>query len=66
LDVGEPVKISDLAEKMIKLSDLEVIDNDGHGDIKITYAGLKSGEKLYEELLIGDNIGGTEHPRAKV
>ena len=63
LDMGEPVKIADLAEKLIKLSGLEIIDSEGHGDISIEYTGLRPGEKLYEELLIGDNVDGTEHPR---
>jgi len=63
LDMGEPVKIADLAEKLIKLSGFEVIDSEGHGDIEIQYTGLRPGEKLYEELLIGDNVDGTGHPR---
>ncbi|WEJ63152.1 polysaccharide biosynthesis protein [Thiomicrorhabdus lithotrophica] len=63
LDMGEPVKIADLAEKLIKLSGLEVVDSEGHGDIEIQYTGLRPGEKLYEELLIGDNVDGTDHPR---
>jgi len=63
LDMGEPVKIADLAEKLIKLSGLEIIDSEGHGDIAIEYTGLRPGEKLYEELLIGENVDGTEHPR---
>ena len=63
LDMGEPVKIADLAQKLITLSGLEVIDSEGHGDIAIEYTGLRPGEKLYEELLIGDNVDGTEHPR---
>ena len=64
LDMGEPVKIIDLAARMIHLSGLEVKD-DKHpnGDIEIQYTGLRPGEKLYEELLIGDNVSGTEHPR---
>ena len=63
LDMGEPVKISQLAEKLIRLSGLEIIDSEGHGDIEIRYTGLRPGEKLYEELLIGDGVDGTEHPR---
>lgn len=63
LDMGEPVKIADLAEKLIKLSGLDIIDSEGHGDIEIQYTGLRPGEKLFEELLIGDNVDGTEHPR---
>jgi len=63
LDMGKPVKIDDLAKKMIRLSGLEVKD-DAHpeGDIEITYTGLRPGEKLYEELLIGDNVSGTDNP----
>src|SRR5690554_6477444 len=64
LDMGEPVRIADLARKMIHLMGLEekTEDNPG-GDIKIVYTGLRPGEKLYEELLIGDNPQGTAHPR---
>lgn len=62
LDMGQPVKIADLAEKMIQLSGLSVrsVDNP-HGDISIEFSGLRPGEKLYEELLIGDNVSPTEH-----
>lgn len=64
LDMGESVKIADLARRMIKLSGLEVLDTEcPSGDIEIVYTGLRPGEKLYEELLIGDNVSGTEHPR---
>lgn len=63
LDMGESVKIADLAEKLIKLSGLQIVDKEGHGDIAIEYTGLRPGEKLYEELLIGDNVDGTDHPR---
>lgn len=64
LDMGEPVKIVDLAKKMIELSGLEVKDpNTGAGDIEIRFVGLRPGEKLYEELLIGDNVTWTKHPR---
>ncbi len=64
LDMGEPVRIYDLARQMIHLSGLEVQDelNPG-GDIRIECIGLRPGEKLYEELLIGDNPMGTEHPK---
>ncbi len=63
LDMGEPVKISDLAEKMIRLSGLSMCDElNPHGDITIEFTGLRPGEKLYEELLIGDNVSPTEHP----
>ena len=62
LDMGQPVKILDLARKMIRLSGLEVKDNDHpNGDIEIIFTGLRSGEKLYEELLIGDNVLPTSH-----
>ena len=58
LDMGEPVKIKDLATKMIRLSGFEVKSNaNPHGDIAIECTGLRPGEKLYEELLIGDNVG---------
>lgn len=64
LDMGEPVKISELAEKMIHLMGLEVqSERNLNGDINIEYTGLRPGEKLYEELLIGGNVKGTEHPR---
>ena len=64
LEMGEPVKIDDLARLMIRLSGLELRD-DVHpdGDIAIKYTGLRPGEKLYEELLIGGDTTGTEHPR---
>ena len=64
LDMGTPVKIDDLARTMIRLSGLEVRDaNNPEGDIDIEYIGLRRGEKLYEELLIGENTTGTSHPR---
>jgi len=64
LDMGETVKIADLARRMVKLSGLTVCDTDDpDGDIAIIYTGLRPGEKLYEELLIGDNVLGTDHPR---
>lgn len=63
LDMGEPVKIVELAEKMIHLSGLSVrSDKSPHGDIAIEFTGLRPGEKLYEELLIGDNVLATRHP----
>lgn len=63
LDMGEPVKIADLAEKMIRLSGLSVRDErNPHGDIAIEFTGLRPGEKLYEELLIGEDVKPTEHP----
>lgn len=62
LDMGEPVKIYELAKRLINLSGMEVMDNDNpEGDIEIIFTGLKPGEKLYEELLIGDNVSTTEH-----
>ena len=63
LDMGEPVKIIDLAQRMVQLSGLTVKDADyPEGDIEIAVVGLRPGEKLYEELLIGDNPEPTEHP----
>jgi FlaA1/EpsC-like NDP-sugar epimerase len=63
LDMGEPVKIVELAEKMIHLSGLSVrTEKNPHGDISIEFSGLRPGEKLYEELLIGDNVESTQHP----
>ena len=63
LDMGEPVKIVDLAEKMIHLSGFSVrSEKNLHGDISIQFTGLRPGEKLYEELLIGDNVAATSHP----
>ena len=64
LDMGEPVKIMDLARRMVTLSGLSVRDADRpDGDIPISITGLRPGEKLYEELLIGDNPEPTSHPR---
>ncbi len=64
LDMGTPVKIDDLARTMVRLSGLEVLDDTNpDGDIAIEYIGLRRGEKLYEELLIGENTTGTSHPR---
>ncbi len=63
LDMGEPVRIVELAEKMIHLSGLSVrSERNPHGDIAIEFTGLRPGEKLYEELLIGDNVVATQHP----
>ena len=63
LDMGKPVKIKELAEKLIRLSGLKVRDEiNPTGDIEIKYTGLRAGEKLYEELLIGDNVSETENP----
>jgi FlaA1/EpsC-like NDP-sugar epimerase len=64
LDMGEPVKIRDLAELMIQLSGKSVRDgNNPEGDIIIEFRGLRPGEKLYEELLITDSVVGTQHPK---
>ncbi|TXG97903.1 MAG: polysaccharide biosynthesis protein [Nevskiaceae bacterium] len=63
LDMGEPVKIVELAEKMIHLSGFSVrSERNPMGDIAIEFSGLRPGEKLYEELLIGDNVIATRHP----
>ena len=62
LDMGSPVKILDLAKKMIHLTGLNVKDSDNpSGDIEILFTGLRPGEKLYEELLIGDKVLKTDH-----
>jgi FlaA1/EpsC-like NDP-sugar epimerase len=62
LDMGKPVRIRDLAEKMIHLMGLTVRDDDHpEGDIEIHYTGLRPAEKLYEELLIGNDVSGTDH-----
>lgn len=64
LDMGEPIKIVDLAIKMVHLSGYTVKDIENpNGDIEILFSGLRPGEKLYEELLIGDSVQGTEHAR---
>jgi len=64
LDMGEPVKIYDLARRMVELSGYRVRDEEHpEGDIEIKITGLRPGEKLYEELLIGDNPMPTQHPR---
>jgi len=64
LDMGEAIKIVDLARNMIELSGFEVKDlNSDKGDIAISFVGLRPGEKLYEELLIGNKVGKTRHPR---
>ncbi len=64
LDMGEPVRIIDLARRMVELSGLRVRDaRDPDGDIAIETVGLRPGEKLFEELLIGDNPLPTQHPR---
>jgi FlaA1/EpsC-like NDP-sugar epimerase len=64
LDMGEPIRIRELAERMVTLAGLTVRDaQHPSGDIAITFTGLRPGEKLYEELLIGDNPLPTAHPR---
>ena len=63
LDMGEPIKIHDLARRMIPLMGLTVRDEDDpEGDIEIEFTGLRPAEKLYEELLIGSDVSGTRHP----
>jgi FlaA1/EpsC-like NDP-sugar epimerase len=64
LDMGDPVRIYDLARNLVELSGMSVRDDDNPlGDIEITTMGLRPGEKLYEELLIDDNAMPTRHPR---
>jgi FlaA1/EpsC-like NDP-sugar epimerase len=64
LDMGEPIKIVDLAKRMIHLSGYLERDRDHpDGDIEIVFTGLRPGEKLYEELLIGDNVSDTKHQK---
>ncbi len=64
LEMGEPVRILDLARRLVDLSGLKVRDaQHADGDIELAFIGLRPGEKLYEELLIGDNPSATAHPR---
>ena len=67
LDMGEPVKIVELAKSMIRLHGmipyLETDVADGKEDIRISFTGLRPGEKLHEELLVGSDVRGTDHPR---
>ena len=64
LDMGKPVRIIDLAERMVTLAGLTVRDTEHpEGDIEIVFTGLRPAEKMFEELLIGSNVSGTEHPR---
>jgi FlaA1/EpsC-like NDP-sugar epimerase len=64
LDMGQPVRIYDLARRMVELSGLSVRSEDNpEGDIEIAITGLRPGEKLYEELLIGMNPQRTQHTR---
>jgi len=63
LDMGRPVRIDDLARRLVNLMGLTVRDaNNPEGDIEIEYTGLRTAEKLFEELLIGSNVTGTDHP----
>ena len=63
LDMGQPMRIVDLAKRMIALTGHNVRDESNpHGDIEIVFTGLRPGEKLFEELLLGDNVARTEHP----
>jgi FlaA1/EpsC-like NDP-sugar epimerase len=63
LDMGKPVKIADLARRMVNLMGLSVLDEmNPDGDIEISFTGLRPAEKLFEELLIGNNVSGTDHP----
>jgi FlaA1/EpsC-like NDP-sugar epimerase len=62
LDMGKPIRIADLARRMVKLAGLTVRDDENSdGDIEIRFTGLRPAEKLFEELLIGSNVSGTEH-----
>jgi len=64
LDMGEPVNIYELAKRLITLSGLKLKDETNlDGDIEIIFTGLRPGEKLYEELLIGDDVIQSKHPR---
>jgi FlaA1/EpsC-like NDP-sugar epimerase len=63
LDMGKPIRIADLARRMVLLAGLTVRDEaNPEGDIEIRYTGLRPAEKLFEELLIGNNVSGTGHP----
>jgi Predicted nucleoside-diphosphate sugar epimerases len=67
LNMGSPIKIIDLAKRMVRLSGLTIRDDHNpKGDIEICITGLRPGEKLYEELLIGENVSGTQHPQIMV
>jgi FlaA1/EpsC-like NDP-sugar epimerase len=67
LDMGEPIRIAELARNMISLSGMTVRDEmNPHGDIEITFVGLRPGEKLYEELFVGEESVNTDHPRIKM
>ncbi|HEX8239466.1 MAG TPA: nucleoside-diphosphate sugar epimerase/dehydratase [Allosphingosinicella sp.] len=67
LDMGEPIRIAELARNMISLSGMTVQDEDNpSGDVEIAYVGLRPGEKLYEELFVGESALDTAHPRIKM
>jgi FlaA1/EpsC-like NDP-sugar epimerase len=67
LDMGEPVKITELARHMVNLSGMTVRDDaNPSGDIEISYVGLRPGEKLFEELFLGHNLVTTRHPRIQM
>jgi FlaA1/EpsC-like NDP-sugar epimerase len=64
LDMGEPVRILNVARRLVRLMGLEIKDKaNPKGHIEIQFTGLRPGEKLYEELLLGDNVSGTDHPK---
>ena len=64
LDMNEPIRIVDLAKKMVHLMGYDIKDENSYrGDIAIEYTGLRPGEKLHEELMIGESVTGTEHPK---
>jgi FlaA1/EpsC-like NDP-sugar epimerase len=64
LAMGDPIKITALARKMIRLSSLtEITKTEPNGNIEIQFTGLRPGKELYEELLIGEDVKGSEHPR---
>jgi FlaA1/EpsC-like NDP-sugar epimerase len=66
LDMGKPVRVAELAREMVRLSGLSVRDeHNPDGEIEIRYTGLRPGEKLYEELLVGENVASTQHPRIR-
>jgi FlaA1/EpsC-like NDP-sugar epimerase len=67
LDMGEPIRIAELARNMIGLSGMSVRDQENPtGDIEIAYVGLRPGEKLYEELFVGEEALNTAHPRIRM
>ena len=65
LDMGKPIKIKELAEKMIRLSGNSVANSENENGIRIIYSGLRPGEKLNEELLLSNNPQSTNHPKIK-